>query len=622
MSILDKINSPADLKALSLDELEPLCAELREFLIDNVSKTGGHLASNLGVVELTVAMHRVFDFPTDKIVFDVGHQSYVHKILTGRKDGFSELRKFHGLSGFPKRAESEYDCFNTGHSSTSISAALGFARARDLNKENYNIIALFGDGALTGGMMYEAMNDAGNAKTPLILILNDNAMSISKNVGAVSKHLRNLRISPFYFRSKHAVEEFLRKVPIGGKATANLLKNIKRWVRRMVIPTTLFDDLGFTYMGPVNGHDLRSLISCLEYAKDEKKPIILHVMTKKGKGYAPAESNPQKFHGIGAFDKETGRTEKHSETYSERFGAALCRIADFNDKVVAITGAMPNGTGLDWFASQFKDRFFDVGIAEQHGVTLAAGLAAAGYIPVIPLYSSFLQRAYDQTLHDVCLQDLHVVFPVDRAGVVGADGETHQGIYDISYLSHMPNMSILSPCRLTEFEQMLDYAVNIHRGPIAIRYPRGSEEYGGMLPYFAYGKALILREGSDITVAATGRMVKKADEICAELEKDGISCELVAVPTIKPLDIAAILKSAEKTHRMITIEDNVKIGGMGSMIASAVSESGTECSFRIFAFPDKIIPQGSVAELDETYGLGNGEIIDYVKNTVRCSSDK
>lgn len=622
MDILDKINSPADIKALDDAELEGLCAELRSFLVDNVSKTGGHLASNLGVVELTVALHRVFDFPEDKIIFDVGHQSYVHKILTGRKNGFENLRKFGGLSGFPKRAESEYDCFNTGHSSTSVSAALGMARARDLDKKDYNIIALFGDGALTGGMMYEALNDAGTTKTPLILVLNDNAMSIAKNVGAVSRHLRNLRISPFYFKSKHAVEEFLRKVPFGGSATANLLRSVKRRVRRMVIPTTLFEDLGFIYMGPVNGHDLTSLISCFEYAKSEKKPILLHVMTKKGKGYIHAEENPQKFHGIGAFDKATGRTEKHSETYSERFGAALCRIADFNEKVVAITGAMPSGTGLDWFASAFKKRFFDVGIAEQHGVTLAAGFAAAGYIPVIPLYSSFLQRAYDQTLHDVCLQNLHVVFPIDRAGIVGADGETHQGIYDISYLSHMPNMSILSPCRLTEFEQMLDYAVNIHSGPIAIRYPRGSEEYGGTLPYFAYGKAVVLREGTDMTVAASGRMVKKADEICAALADDGVSCELIAIPTIKPLDTAAILKSASKTRRMITIEDNVKIGGLGSMIGTALAESGIKCSLRIFALPDKIIPQGSVSELDRTCGLGNGEIKDYVKDTVGCAAGR
>lgn len=620
MNVLDKINSPDDLKALPAEELNALCKDIREFLIDNVSVTGGHLASNLGVVELTVALHRVFDFSEDKIIFDVGHQSYVHKILTGRKSEFPTLRQFEGLSGFPKRSESNYDCFNTGHSSTSISAALGIARARDLDKANYNVIALFGDGALTGGMMYEAMNDAGNAKTPLILILNDNAMSISKNVGSVSKHLRNLRISPFYFKSKHAVEKALENLPIGGKPIFNILRRTKRRIRRMVIPTTLFDDLGFTYMGPIDGHDISSLISCLEYAKDERKPILLHVMTKKGKGYSPAENNPLKFHGISAFDKTTGETAPASETYSDRFGTTLCRIAKFNDKVIAITGAMPNGTGLDAFAAQFKDRFFDVGIAEQHGVTLSAGLAAGGYIPVIPLYSSFLQRAYDQTLHDVCLQNLHVVFPIDRAGIVGADGETHQGIYDISYLSHMPNMSILSPCCFTEFEQMLDYAINVHNAPIAIRYPRGNVQYFGNVPYFRYGKANVLIEGSDFTIAATGRTVSKAAEICSVLSEEGISCELLEIPTIKPLDTAAIINSVKKTSRIITIEDNAKIGGMGQMIGNLFV--GENITFRAFAFPNEIIPQGSVAQLDKKYGLGNEEIIDYVKNTFRCSVGK
>ena len=622
MKILDKINSPADLKALPETMLEPLCRELREFLTDNVSKTGGHLASNLGVVELTVALHRVFDFPKDKIVFDVGHQSYVHKILTGRRDSFDTLRQFGGLSGFPKRDESEYDCFNTGHSSTSISAALGLARARDLNNEKYSVAALFGDGALTGGMMYEAMNDAGSRKTPLILILNDNAMSITKNVGAISRHLRNLRISPFYFKSKHAVEELLSKLPVGGKLTANLLKNIKRQIRRLVIPTTLFDDLGFIYMGPINGHDLPSLISCLEYAKEEQKPILLHVRTKKGKGYSPAENDPQKFHGISAFDKETGKTSPSAETYSARFGSALCRIARFNEKVIAVTGAMPHGTGLENFAELYKDRFFDVGIAEQHGVTLSAGLAAGGYIPVIPLYSSFLQRAYDQTLHDVCLQNLHVVFPVDRAGIVGADGETHQGIYDISYLSHMPNMSILSPCNLTELEQMLDYAINVHSGPIAIRYPRGSSQYGGPVPYFSYGRAVVLKSGDDFTVIASGRMVKKAAEVCDALEKIGIHCDLLALPTIKPLDTASIIGSVRKTGHLITIEDNAKIGGVGSMIAALLEESGIRCTMKIFAFPDDIIRQGTTEQLDKKYGLGSEEITEYVKDTAGRSAGK
>lgn len=622
MSILDKVNFPEDLKMLGEAELVELCGDIREFLVKNVSETGGHLASNLGVVELTVALHRVFDFKTDRLIFDVGHQAYVHKILTGRKDRFSSLRQLDGLAGFPKRGESEYDSFNTGHSSTSISAALGMARARDLKGENNNIVALFGDGALTGGMMYEAMNDAGNASTPLILILNDNAMSISKNVGAVSAHLRKLRISPFYFKSKDAVENFLGKIPFGGKQISRMLRGIKRKIRFNVIPTTLFDDLGFTYMGPIDGHDISSLISCLEYAKKEKKPILLHVSTVKGKGYAPAESNPKEFHGISAFDAGTGKILSSSKTYSDCFGAALCKIAEKNKKVIAITGAMPNGTGLDEFAKKFKDRFFDVGIAEQHGVTLCAGLAVGGYIPVIPLYSSFLQRAYDQALHDVCLQNLHVVFPIDRAGIVGADGETHQGLYDISYLLHMPNMSILSPCNFEEFEQMLDYAINVHNGPIAIRYPRGSAQYEGDVADFKYGKALTLYDGSDAAIITTGRTVKKAADIINELQNFGISCGLISLPTIKPMDEEAILTTARKTRNIITIEDNAKIGGMGSIIASLIAQEGIDCRVRIFAFDDVIIGQGTVDELDKKYGLGNEEIIDYVKNTVRRSAGK
>lgn len=598
--LLDKIKSPNDLKQLNIDELKLLCEEIREFLIDSVSETGGHLASNLGIVELTVALHTVFNVPEDKIIFDVGHQSYVHKILTGRKEGFKTLRQFGGMSGFPKRSESDCDSFNTGHSSTSISAALGIARGRDLSGDNYNVISVFGDGALTGGMMYEAMNDAGHTKTPLILILNDNAMSISKNVGAVSKHLRQLRISTFYFKSKHAVENFLKKIPLLGKPTANLLKQIKRFFRRLVIPTTIFDDMGFIYMGPADGHDIKSLIQCLEYAKDEKRPVLLHIHTKKGKGYAPAENNPSKFHGISVFDKATGKTKETTETYSDRFGLAMIKQGEKNSKVVAITGAMPNGTGLYKFSNKFKNRFFDVGIAEQHGVTLSAGFAVSGYIPVIPLYSSFLQRAYDQTLHDVCLQNLHVVFPIDRAGIVGSDGETHQGIYDISYLSHMPNMTILSPSTLDQLENMLDYAINIHQGPIAIRYPRGSvqaEEIGGD---FIPGKAEILRHGTDVTIIATGRMVKRAQEVCAIINK---SAEIIALPTIKPLDETAVITSAKKTGNVITIEDNVKIGGMGSMIATLLKEKDIKCKMNIFAFPDCPVTHGSIDELDKLYGL-------------------
>lgn len=606
---LDKINSPKDLKKLNIDELNALCGEIREFLVDSVSETGGHLASNLGIVELTVALHTVFDVPKDKIIFDVGHQSYVHKLLTGRRDGFKTLRQFGGMSGFPKRSESECDAFNTGHSSTSISAALGIARSRDLDSGDFNVIAVFGDGALTGGMMYEAMNDAGHSKTPLILILNDNTMSISKNVGAVSKHLRTLRMSSFYFRSKHAVESFLKKIPVAGKVIANMIRQVKRFIRRLVIPTTIFDDMGFIYMGPVDGHDLKAVIQCLEYVKDEKKPVLIHMQTKKGKGYAHAENNPSKFHGISPFDKSTGKTKNSGETYSERFGKTLTRLAGDNKKVVAITGAMPNGTGLDTFRKKYKNRFFDVGIAEQHGVTMAAGLAASGYVPVIPLYSSFLQRAYDQTLHDVCLQNLHVVFPIDRSGVVGADGETHQGVYDISYLSHMPNMTILSPATLDQLEIMLDFAVNKFNAPIAIRYPRGNTEAKNVSPEFTLGRAQLIQSGKDITIIASGRMVKRAQEVASLLGK---SVHLLALPTIKPLDEAAIIGAAMKTGYVITIEDNVKTGGMGSMIGALLKEKDVACEFKIFAFPDKPITHGSIDELDKLCGMDARSIADKI----------
>ena len=615
-NILNGINSPDDVKKLDIDELNLLCAQIRTFLIDSVSQTGGHLASNLGVVELTVALHKVFDFPYDKIVFDVGHQSYVHKILTGRRDKFDTLRKFNGMSGFPKTSESEYDFFNTGHSSTSISAALGIARGRDLDKDNYNVIALFGDGALTGGMMYEAMNDAGHSKTPLILILNDNEMSIAKNVGAVAKHLGKLRTNPKYFKSKHIVENVLDNIPLIGKPIEKGIRHIKRNIRRVILPTSLFDDLGFNYMGPVNGHDLTALIPCFEHAKQEKKPVIIHVQTKKGRGYSPAENNPQKFHGISAFDKSTGKTASSPESYSEHFGNKLVEMARDNEKIVAITGAMPNGTGLDEFAKKFKSRFFDVGIAEQHGVTLSAGLAISGYIPVIPLYSSFLQRAYDQTLHDVCLQNLHVVFPIDRAGIVGADGETHQGVYDISYLSHMPNMSILSPSNFTELDEMLDYAINVHTGPIAIRYPRGACQAESNST-FAFGKAVHIRNGKDISIITSGRMLKTACDICELLNHHDISCEIISLPTIKPLDEAAVIASAMKTKRVITIEDNVKISGMGSMVATLLSEKQVDCKFKIYAFPDMPITHGSINELDRLYGVDAetiaNEVIKWVK---------
>ena len=602
-NVLESLQNYEDIKKLDYGELMQLCSDIRSFLIENISKTGGHLASNLGVVELTVALHRVFDFPDDKIVFDVGHQCYVHKCLTGRKDGFNSLRRFGGMSGFPKRSESEFDAFDTGHSSTSVSAALGMARARDLAGENNNIIALFGDGALTGGEIYEAINDAGHSKTPLILVLNDNNMSISKNSSAVSRHLRNIRINRVYFKSKERVSNFLNKIPLVGMPIRRLIESVKKLLRQTLLQMTIFEELGFKYIGPIDGHNLQSLIDCFEYAKTEKKPIILHVKTTKGKGYTPAERNPSLFHGVGSYEPQTGNVKQSDENCSMHFGKTLCEIARDNERVVAITCAMPDGTGLDEFSREFRSRFFDVGIAEQHGVTFAAGMAASGFIPVIPIYSTFLQRAYDQILHDVCLQNLHVVFPVDRAGIVGADGETHQGVFDISFLSQMPNMTLLSPSSFMQLDSMLRYAIYEHDGPIAIRYPRGKL----VSPYpedeFKPGMVLTHKTGSDITIISTGRMMQTAKNVEDILEKSGISVGVTELTTISPINEKAIINAAGSARAVITIEDNVKSGGMGERIAEIILSNGISCYFKIFAFPCKPIVHGSVDELDKKYGM-------------------
>lgn len=611
-NILDRINSPSDLKKLSITELNILCGEIRDFLIDSVSKNGGHLASNLGAVELTLALHTVFDVPRDKIIWDVGHQAYVHKILTGRKDKFSTLRKYNGLSGFPKTNESDADCFNTGHSSTSISAALGMARARDLKKEKEHIIAVLGDGAFTGGMVWEALNDAGHSKTKLIVILNDNNMSISKNVGAISKYLRNLRTNPSYLKSKSVVEKILTHIPLLGKPIVRILFEIKRIFKYALYKSTVFDDLGFNYLGPIDGHDIEKLISIFNNAKNDPRPVFIHLCTKKGKGYLPAESNPSMFHGVPAFDKKTGLPKSESVSdYSEIFGKTLAELAATNNKIVAITGAMPVGTGVEHFGKKFKDRFFDVGIAEQHGVTLAAGLAISGMIPVIPLYSSFLQRAYDQVLHDVCLQNLHVVFPIDRAGIVGADGETHQGIYDISFLSHMPNMTILSPANFAQLKSMLDYAINVHNGPIAIRYPRGGMQCDAP-ESFEFSKCQVLKQGTEVSIITSGRMIKTATEVASRIP----DCEVLALPVIQPLDCAGILASASKAKLVITLEDNSLAGGFGEQIGNLLSEANVDVKFKRFGFPKTPIIHGSIAELDKHYGVDADSIINYIKEQI------
>lgn len=604
-AMFNNINNfnPDELKNRSDAELEELCGKIREFLIHSVSKTGGHLASNLGVVELTTAIYASFDLPRDKIIWDVGHQSYVHKILSGRGEGFSSLRKFGGMSGFPKTSESEYDSFNTGHSSTSISAALGIARARDLAGDDYDVIAVFGDGALTGGMMFEALNDAGHSKNKMIAVLNDNAMSISKNVGALPAYLKELRSRPGYYRSKKAVERFLNKIPIIGLPMVRFIKRVKRMIRLYIIPTTIFDDLGFQYLGPVDGHDIKKLRSVFERAKLIDAPVLIHVKTKKGRGYSPAEHNPRKFHGVSEFDVDSGDTKSQGRDYSAVFGEKLTEIASDNDKVAAVTAAMPTGTGVVDFSKKFKDRFFDVGIAEQHAVTMCGGLAITGYSPVFAVYSSFLQRAYDQILHDICLQKLHVVFGVDRAGIVGADGETHQGLYDIAMLMQMPCMSVLSPSNFGELGDMLDYAVNKHDGPIAIRYPRGNIQTETGAEPFSFGKAAIVCEGSDITITAAGRMVKTAKGTANILAKKGISCEIIALRTLKPLDKDTIIKSAKKTKMTVTIEDGTRIGGVGSAILQLFADNNVMRKCMVSGFPDEPITHGSISQLDSLYGM-------------------
>lgn len=604
--MLDTINWPKDIKKLSFEQLKHLAKEIRNFLIDSVSETGGHLASNLGVVELTLALHKVFSTPEDKIIWDVGHQSYIHKILTGRKENFSTLRQFGGLSGFPKTSESQHDVFNTGHSSTSISAALGMAKARDLKKQSHSVIAVIGDGALTGGMAFEALNDAGRSPNNLIVILNDNEMSISKNVGGLSTYLTRIRTEPVYFKVKEDIDFILNKIPAIGKSMAKTVHRAKGSIKYLMMPGTLFEELGFRYIGPIDGHNTENLVRVLKRAKNMKGPILIHVYTTKGKGYCFAEEEPDIFHGISCFDKETGKVvnKKCGTTYSGVFGEQICDIASRDPSVMAITAAMPDSTGLRKFAQRYPDRFYDVGIAEQHAVTFAAGLAASGLKPVFAVYSSFLQRAYDQILHDVALQNLHVVFAIDRAGLVGEDGETHQGIYDLSYLSHMPNMTILCPACYRELEMMLEYALLHHKGPIALRYPKGKED--AEIPVIGDriipGKGVVVKEGKDISIIAVGKMVSIALEAAKKIQELNIDAEVINARTVKPLDKALIMKSGMKTGKVITLEDNVAIGGFGSAVQNLFSEN-KDVRVRIKGFPDEFVTHGATHTLFEEYGM-------------------
>ncbi|NLK97513.1 1-deoxy-D-xylulose-5-phosphate synthase [Defluviitalea saccharophila] len=617
---IDSIDSPEKLKKISIDQLNIVAREIRHFLINTLSRTGGHLASNLGVVELTLALHYCFNSPQDKIIWDVGHQSYVHKIITGRKDKFCTLKQMGGISGFPKRKESVHDIFETGHSSTSISAALGMAAGRDLTKEDYSVIAVIGDGSLTGGMAFEALNNAGRSNTNLIVVLNDNQMSISPNVGGLSKYLNSIRTEPVYLEVKEDIDQILKKIPGIGKSVARTVKKTKESIRYLLVPGTLFEELGFTYVGPINGHDIKSLVSVLKKVKRMKGPILLHVKTVKGKGYPHAEKLPCQYHGIGPFDVKTGQalSESGEATYSDVFGNTIVNLANENNKIVAITAAMPDGTGLNNFQQKFPERFFDVGIAEQHAVTFAAGLASSGFHPVFAVYSSFLQRAYDQIIHDVCIQNLPMVFAIDRAGIVGQDGETHQGIFDLSFLSHMPNMTIMAPCDQLELEEMLKFAFTM-KGPVAIRYPKGKVfnlMKSDRTP-IEYKKSEVVCEGKDGAILAVGKMMEFAQSIVENLKQEGIELSLINPRFIKPIDEEMILEVCNKHKFIFTMEDNVITGGFGSKVLQILAEHNIkDVSVKIFAFPDQFIEHGTSSELYKKYHLDAENMQKTIKKTI------
>ena len=597
--VLEKIKKPNDIKKIPKESMDLLAQEIRDFLIENISETGGHLAANLGAVELTMALHLVMDFPEDKLIFDVGHQSYTHKILTGRKNEFPTLRKFGGLAGFPKTKESACDAFNTGHSSTSISAGLGMAMARTLQGKTNTVVSVIGDGSLTGGMAYEALNNAAKAETPFIIVLNDNNMSISENVGGVSSYLNQIRTTEAYLDLKEDVKKKLKTVP-KGKNMIHRIQSVKSGVKQLVIPGMYFEDMGITYLGPVNGHDIPAMVKVLKEAKRCKTPVLVHVLTQKGRGYAPAERHPARFHGAEPFDIETGLPlhKRTTPNYTDIFSTVMCKLGDNNPKVVAITAAMPDGTGLKRFRNMYPDRFFDVGIAEQHAVTFAAGMAASGMRPVVAIYSSFLQRAYDQILHDVCIQKLPVVFAIDRAGIVGSDGETHQGIFDLSYLSEMPNMTVMAPKNKWELADMIRYSVEFD-GPIAIRYPRG-QAFEGLYenrPAIEYGKAEWIYEEKDICLIAVGSMVKTALQVREELAKQGKKVSILNARFVKPIDEEAI-ETACKNHKLIvTMEENILTGGYGEAVRLYMDSIKTKAKLLNIAIPDTFVEHGKPDEL-------------------------
>lgn len=596
--MLEKIQKPNDIKKIPADQLPALAEEIREFIIESLSKTGGHLASNLGVVELTIAMHRVFDLPKDKLIWDVGHQSYTHKILTGRKDGFETLRREGGISGFPKRSESDCDVFDTGHSSTSISAGVGYVRARELKKENYSVVSIIGDGALTGGMAYEALNNAASLKSNFIIVLNDNEMSITENVGGMSSYLSGLRTASAYTDFKMDVTKALNRIPGIGPGMVDAMRKTKSSIKQIIIPGMLFEDMGLTYLGPVDGHNIPQLIKIFQEAKRFEGPILVHVLTRKGRGYEPAMRHPARFHGAGPFDVKTGLpVGKSNPTYTDVFSTVMRKMGDRRKDVAAVTAAMMTGVGLKRFSNMFPDRCFDVGIAEEHAVTFAAALSLGGITPVVAIYSSFLQRAYDQIMHDVCMQNLHVVFAIDRAGLVGYDGETHHGIFDLSYLGSMPNMTILAPKNLWELSDMIKFAVD-YDGPIAVRYPRG-EAYTGLKEFRApicLGKSEVIHEGSRVALLAVGSMVKMAEEVQKQLkERMDMDAALVNARFVKPIDEELLRSFADTYELVVTLEENVKDGGFGERVLAFAEEEDLPFGVEIIALPDRFIPHGSVS---------------------------
>lgn len=604
--LLDQIKEPNDIKKIDPRDYDYLAEEIRDFLIKKISVTGGHLGSNLGAVELTMALHLSLELPEDKIIWDVGHQSYTHKLLTGRRDGFENLRKLGGMSGFPKRKESECDCFDTGHSSTSISAGLGMVKARDLQGGKHTVISVIGDGSITGGMAYEALNNAAQLETNFIIILNDNNMSISENVGGMSKYLNNIRTADSYLNIKEGIYNKLRGVPKYGDTVVEKIRRAKSSFKQLMIPGMFFEDMGITYLGPVDGHDISGMIRVIHEAKRVKGAVLIHALTQKGKGFTPAERHPARFHGAEPFDIETGLPTKPRTVanYTDIFSTVMTKLGQRNEKVVAITAAMPDGTGLKRFHNMYPERFFDVGIAEEHAVTFAAGLAAGGLIPIVAVYSSFLQRAYDQILHDVCIQNLPVIFCIDRAGLVGSDGETHQGIFDLSYLSSIPGMSIMAPKNKWELSDMLKFAVNFGK-PIAIRYPRG-EAYAGLREFRAvveYGRSeWIYREG-EILLLAVGSMVKTAEEVWNTLKEKGYSCSLVNARFAKPIDEALIQDALSDHSLIVTMEENVASGGFGEKVRAFVDGQKTTGEVLSIALPDAYVEHGNVDALKKELGI-------------------